>query len=186
MLASFPAFSLAESKSDQDPSYEDSEAYRVYSVLIPKDWIWTNAKAESLVIAAQTVSSELCLKPEDESAAILAPAMANYKELAAKRWNLTRKFDLSKPYTLVDRQELDSYFSKGINGWNDFYAKYPKSGGYLALSPVGFNPDKDVAIVEVDHRCGGLCGGGGFSVLQKQNGEWKNMKWKGSSCVWAS
>jgi hypothetical protein len=186
MFGAVPRLSRCESESNQEPSYDDAEAYRVYSTLIPQDWIWVSAKAESLVIAALTVSSEMCLEPERQSSRFLAPAIANYRDLAGKRWHLKREFRLSKPYELVDQQEIDGYFRKGGSGWDGFYAHYPKSGGYLFLSPVGFNSAKDIAILQVNHLCGGLCGGGTFSVLQKRDGEWKAISWKGSSCGWAS
>lgn len=181
-----PALILCDSKSDPVPTYDEREAYRVYSTLIPKDWVWVVAKAQSLVIAALTVSSEMCLKPEGESASILAPAIADYKEWATRRWHLTRNFSLSKPYTLLNQQELDTYFSKGGSGWDGFYARYPKSGGYLVLSPVGFNSAKDIAVVQVNHWCGRRCGRGSFSVLQKKDSEWKEIPWRGSFCAWAS
>lgn len=185
-VGGIPRLILGDPNSNRSPTYDEIEAYAVYSTLIPEDWIWVVAKAEFLVIAGLTVSSEMCLSPEGESARILAPAIANYKELATRRWQLTRNFSLSRPYTLVGGQELDTYFSKGGRGWDGFYARYPKSGGYLFLSPVGFNASKDVAVVQVNHSCGGLCGGGSFSVLQKKDGEWKQMNWHGSLCAWAS
>ncbi len=186
IFGAIPRIGSCESEASEEPSYDDAEAYRVYSTLIPEDWVWLSAKAESLVIAALTVSSEMCLKPEDEFERVLDPAIANYKKLATKRWHLQREFSLSKPYELIEQQELDGYFRDGGSGWKGFYARYPQSGGYLFFSPVGFNPAKDVAVVQVNHSCGGLCGGGTFAVLQKRDGEWKQLDWKGSSCGWAS
>src|ERR1035438_6221563 len=116
LAASGVLHTLSRAQSDEEPNYDDGEAYRVYSTLIPQDWIWLTAKAESLVIQVQTVSSKICLEPEGESAGILAPAIANYKDLVTKRWRLMPEFSLSKPYTLVDQQEIDSYFHKGGSG----------------------------------------------------------------------
>jgi hypothetical protein len=123
-LAAAPAFSRGGSELDDEPVYDDGEAYRVYSTLIPKDWVWTTANAESLVIAELTVSPKSCLSPEGDSAVILNPAIENYKSLTTKRWRMTAQLKLSKPYTLVSKRELDAYFSKGVDGWREFYAKY--------------------------------------------------------------
>ncbi len=83
-----PLLRSAQSESAKSADYEDEEAYRVYSTLIPQDWIWQEAKAESLVIAAQTVSSEMCLKPDGNSANLLAAAIENYKDLTKRFWRL--------------------------------------------------------------------------------------------------
>jgi hypothetical protein len=53
-------------------------------------------------------------------------------------------FQVSKPYTLVPRQELNRL----IGGtWDKFHATYPKSGGIRTFSAVGFNNTKTVAVV---------------------------------------
>ena len=70
--------------------------------------------------------------------------------------------------------------------WNEYYRQYPDSGGLLEFSAVGFNPDKTIAVVYMGHSCGDLCGGGTFHVLEKIDGKWKPLEWKGSSCAWAS
>ena len=77
-------------------------------------------------------------------------------------------------------------FQKPEDSWEAFYQLYPHSGGYLMLSPVGFTPEKDVAVVEVGHRCGLLCGGGAFFVLQKSEGVWTSMPGHVPLCMWFS
>ena len=54
------------------------------------------------------------------------------------------------------------------------------------LDSVAFNADKTIAVVYMGHSCGSLCGGGTFYVLEKKDGIWKNMRWRGTSCAWAS
>jgi len=71
-------------------------------------------------------------------------------------------------------------------GWEDFYKRYPNSGGWIELSAVGFNADKMAAVVYMGHYCGGLCGGAGFHVPQKKDGKCAPLEWKGETCVWRS
>jgi hypothetical protein len=54
------------------------------------------------------------------------------------------------------------------------------------LDSVAFNADKTIAVVNMGHSCGNRCGGGTFYVLEKKDGIWKNMRWRGTSCAWAS
>ncbi|MEO6815423.1 MAG: hypothetical protein ABI177_01875 [Edaphobacter sp.] len=54
------------------------------------------------------------------------------------------------------------------------------------LSPVAFNADSTFAVVSMGHRCGSRCGAGNFRLLEKKDGVWKNLHWKGTSRAWAS
>jgi hypothetical protein len=52
----------------------------------------------------------------------------------------------------------------------------------IAFSRVAFNKDRTEAFFAVSNSCGGLCGGGGPLIANRQNGEWvfrSNL-----ACVW--
>lgn len=55
---------------------------------------------------------------------------------------------------------------------NDFQTRFPNNVGYIAVSHVGLNLTKSEAIFYIDHFCG-LCGGGGYVVMRKVNGQWR-------------
>ena len=156
------------------------------TILAPREPV-SDARAKKLLIRAETgTNDDMCLKPEGESISIVGPAIANFIEVNKKQWLLQKAFQLDRPYEFVFDKEIDGFFSNGVGGWKSFYEKYPDSGGYMELSAVGFNADKTVAVVYTAHFCGGLCGGGGFEVLEKKDGKWQPLKWKGSSCSWVS
>jgi len=169
---------------DQPQPYEDVEAYEVYSAILPSDWTWRDAKANTLVIQSKARAYKMCVNPEGESKEILKDAISSYVELSKKSWLLQRFFNMEKPYELISSEEWKSTFERG--SWEKFYERYPNSRGYIDLSPVGFNKEKTVAIVYMGHHCGNLCGGGTFYVLQKKDGKWGLLTWRGSSCAWAS
>ena len=54
---------------------------------------------------------------------------------------------------------------------NDFQTRFPYNFGYIAVSHIGLNLTKSEAIFYIDHFCG-LCGGGGYVVMRKVNGQW--------------
>jgi hypothetical protein len=162
------------------------EAYEIYSQLLPGQWPATEAHAPKLIIRRETVAPfDMCLKPEGESVPVVGPVIADFVSANKKRWTL-QQFTMSLPYEFVSSDDLETIFKDGVPGWKPFYDKYPKSGGYNEVSAVGFNADKTIAVVYIAHSCGGLCGGGGFAVLQKKAGKWQDLKWKGSSCMWES
>jgi len=165
-------------------SYEDAEAYEVYSAILPTEWPWRVANAKSLVIQSETKGYKMCLLPEAESEEIIGPAISEYVKLNEKTWLLQERLNIEKPYKFITSDGLKIVFEHG--DWEKFGKQYPDSGGWIELSAVGFNTDKTVAVVYMGHHCGMLCGGGGFHVLQKKDGKWEPLKWNGTSCSWAS
>lgn len=186
-VSSVGAFSQETHPTKPAQAYLVPEAYEVYSAILPDQWTWRDAKASALVIRAETVSHEMCLKPDAKSAELLDPAIADFVKVNSTPSVLQQMFNISKPYELIDSETLMAPFkAAGVNGWKSFNAIHPNSAGWIELSAVGFIEDKSIAVVYVGHSCGGLCGGGGFTVLRKIGGIWKPLKWKGGACSWAS
>jgi len=67
---------------------------------------------------------------------------------------------------VVSRSELEGF------QLSDFQQRFPNNLGYIAVSQPGFNFSKTEAILYIDHFCG-LCGGGGYILMQKVNGVWR-------------
>ena len=70
----------------------------------------------------------------------------------------------------MDSSQLDSIFKNG--DWLAYYKRFPGSPGILTFSRVGFSEDGAQALFYVADRCGGLCGGGFYVVMQKRSGHW--------------
>jgi hypothetical protein len=174
----------AAKKDEQPEAYSDADAYEIYSAILPSEWPMSAAHAKELVIDSSTKNNKMCLSPDRESEALLRPAISDYVKKNDKTWILQPTFSLGVPYRLIAADELKSIFESG--GWQSFRGLHPDSGGWIELSAVGFNADKTVAVVYKGHHCGMLCGGGDFHVLEKKDGKWSPLKWKGSSCGWRS
>ena len=182
----------ARSTAAQSAAYDDAEAYAVYSVVLQAEWPARVAKAKRLVIQIETedypfIGDEGCLQPAEGDEAKYGPILAAYREINKKAKMLQRKFAPAFRYALVSKASIHNYFAiAGVDGWREFYRKYPDSGGYITMSAVGFNADKTIAIVYMGHSCGGLCGGGTYHFLRKAEGKWSEFQWPGSSCMWVS
>ena len=181
-LSSLPAFAQFAGAE----TYQVPEAYEIYATLLTQKWPVTVAHAKNIIIRAETGTYDMCLKPEGESVAIVGPAIDNFVEVNKKTWLLEKTIPMMQPYEFIYASELKSIFSPGGPGWKGFDDKYADCGGFNIVSAVGFNADKTVAVVYISHSCGMLCGEGGFEVLQKKEGKWVELKWRGSSCSWAS
>ena len=161
--------------------YTESEAYEVYSAILPKGEDVMN----KFVIISETIPEVMCLSPVEGSKADIDAAIANYKKLNAKTRLLKRNFKIERAYELVPRARIESIF-KYANGWQEFHEFYPRSSGYISLSAVGFNANKTIAIVGIGDFCGLNCGGEQLAVLEKKQGRWQLLKGKGSRCGWIS
>jgi hypothetical protein len=164
-------------------AYEEATAYEVYAAILPLDPLRV-AHAKGLVIRRETTSFQMCLRPDREFETKVGPAIANYVELNKKQWVLQARLSIDSPYQFLETSKFSALLDKG--GWDEYYRQYPASGGLIALSAVGFNGDKTIAVVWIVNSCGGTCGVGTFHVLEKVDGKWQPLKWKGSSCAWAS
>ena len=58
-------------------------------------------------------------------------------------------------------------------GWKAFYTKYPKSQGYVRFSRVGFNKDKNFALVEFSYVKECLDGEGHLFLMRRNSDGWK-------------
>jgi hypothetical protein len=167
----------------KDSAYDVADAYEIYSLLLPHEESYGFAKG-TLVIQQETVPhpTEECLTPEASDH--FKDAVDNYRRLNEGRWLLQRRFSTAQPYEIVSSDTIEGFFKKGPQGWKDFYAKYPSSGGFITLSAVGFNKEKTQAVVYSGSSCGGLCGRWLFHLFEKFGGKWKEMP--GVSCFTVS
>jgi hypothetical protein len=89
---------------------------------------------------------------------------------------LKRLFNIMHDYVLLDKADFESFFRvKDLEGWEDFYKKYPTSSGYVNFSRVGFNTTFTKAIVFRSESCGPLCSSGDYILFEKMDGKWRNV-----------
>jgi hypothetical protein len=89
---------------------------------------------------------------------------------------LSDRFSAARKVVLLSKEESEEIFNKG--GWDEFYRSYPKAGGILTLSRVGFNAVRDRAFLYVGSLAGPRAGAGYFVLFQKSkaSGTWYVVK----------
>ena len=101
-------------------------------------------------------------------------------------YKLKYKFEISpRQVQLITVSDLETAFLvNGVEGgWDEFYKKYPDSGGYIRFSKVGFNSGKTEALVEYAYVYNNLGADGGFVYLERDGSAWVLKKFVS---VWAS
>jgi hypothetical protein len=157
-------------------AYEAADDYQIYSLLIPQQESYGFAKG-TLIIQEETASnaevSGACLSPDVVRR--FKGAISDYRRSQTKKRLLKRQFQIEKPYEIVNEQTLNLLRGHGVDPWDVYYDHYPRSGGWIFMSPVGFNKNKTLAIVYMGSICGGLCGRAQFYLLEKVRGHWKEV-----------
>lgn len=164
-----------EIQLDEDPKpYVDEDAYSIYAILLESQ------KSPLYIIRSETESwsgataENTGIKGDKDFNKVWGVVLEDYVKQAQHPKLLTRSLSLQAPYELVPKQTLESSFGAD-GGWEAFYGRYPSSGGFFWFSAIGFNPEKDRAIVQFNHSCGGLCGSGRPHFFVKENGEWREV-----------
>ena len=89
---------------------------------------------------------------------------------------LKNLFKTNVKCVILSRAELNEIFDNNPTTlreqWQQFYEKYPDSGGFYSFSRVGFNNEKTQALLFVGHFCGALCASGKWILLTKMEGKW--------------
>jgi len=88
----------------------------------------------------------------------------------------------STPVRLFPRDEAARYFHAGADdGWERFWAAYPRSQGIAMLSAVGRSRDGRQALLYHGNSASGTGGGGSCYLLARKNGGWTIV---GESFCW--
>jgi len=145
--------------------YEDAEAYKVYSALLPQSDL-------PLLIRKDTIVGEkyclLSVRAIDKSA---ASAFDDYEKVNLTSWTLQDKFSLPKLPTLVTTDDLRAMDEEDQRTGREKPGS-SRTRPHFVLSAVGFNADKTIAAVWIHY----YHGGGHLAVLRKTDGMWKEVK----------
>ena len=108
----------------------------------------------------------------------------DFKRKCKNSISLEPRFTLPGKQVLIGDQQFEQFFGANGTSWRGFYESYPNSVGYIVLSRVGFNPERDQAFLYIGRGCGGLCGEGYYVLLGKDGGGAWSVKHK--DMLWVS
>jgi hypothetical protein len=163
------------------PSFDaDAEEPVIYSTVINS--LSDITASRLLVIVSSTITPfdiEYLLKDynQQQPPNLLAQTLNDYRRKVQQNHDISLPLDLKNPFEVLSREEHEQIFKDGCSGWCEFYKKYPDNAATIALSRIGFNRQGTQALVFMSYGCGGLCGYGGFIMLEKQQGAWRVQKW---------
>jgi hypothetical protein len=157
-------------------SYEDPDAYAVYSVLLA-----SQTKEKLFVILSEMQYdpdvNESSIKGGPKFTKAWCAALANYVVKFRQVRTLAPDFQLDVPYRLVASSDINALFTGQMEeGWKNFAAQYPGARGFYYFSAVGFDKKKTHAIVQMNNSCGGFCAYSRPHFLEKNGGKWREVE----------
>jgi hypothetical protein len=143
----------------------DAEEYAVYCVLVDEFYMESDAFPETIVVLNRTHSSGTSL--DWDFMREFGVIVDNSITKSRKEYRLKNLFKQKDACVLISGRQF------GRLAWDGFYKKFPKSGGLISLSRVGFNPEKKLAFVSFCIYRGELAASGRSALLHKEGDEWR-------------
>lgn len=149
---------------------ETEEEYAVYSVVIDDLIVKDRSSVNSLVISNQTSAYDVkylssttfkqsLQNMKQKYTYINEELLLDYEAKQTRPFKLYPNFNLPVEYILIDANKLEK--SEGY-----------ESRSMIRLSKVGFNKEKNQALIYIEFFCG-MCGFGNYVILEKENDIWK-------------
>jgi len=152
------------------------EEYKIYKTLI--DEFYMTSDCSLIVIKRNLVTTPERMKIDtsgwyaEVDSLMDTHTRIDFSSKSGEMRHLKNKFPLETPYVLVDDQEINSLsYNMDQNHmviWEQFYKKFPKSLGFIAFSPIGFNKEKNVALVYYEIEKDHLDSFGAVVLLEKR------------------
>ena len=164
-----------------------SDAYAIYSLLLPAEFPGTELAHSPLWLVAGTtvVGHEEVSDPYKGLTVPLAQQKAfaavlqDYEQHKHTYVRLEKKFLVGTPYLLLDRADREEFkkaWQASRNAQTDLLpARYKGAMGLISFSYVYFNFEHTLAMVYLSHWCGANCGGARWIALQKNDGGWREL-----------
>jgi hypothetical protein len=186
LLLVIPLTSNCLATTNQQTDVSDEE-YAVYSSVLREQFV--SERTQVVVIVNQTTGIPPYSGTPDAnyfrraSSAVSQVTIDDYLTKNNQTHPLSDRFNTRVRRVLFDNAEFHRLFRDVTKGWEEFYRRFPNSGGFIRFSRVGFNVERTQALVYVEHGCGGTCGAGRYLLLAKREGVWRI---EGAYMAWIS
>jgi len=159
------------------------QEYDVLSDVISQKYIRAGVSVIVMLSATQCCMPPLekpnpnwSLQPYSElkrqSPDLLSETLDDFKVKNASKKTLKNRFSLSSERVLLSRDQLKNLIPDACCGWKSFYKRYPTAPGIITVSRVGFNHQKNQALVYVGNQKQSREGLGVLYILVKTENSW--------------
>lgn len=165
---------------------EDKDEYAVYQAVLKQ--LFLNKVGQTIVLNKEVTGCSTIIDRETEKQISRDKLEELFNDCSGKKYGnyelVDNYFQPEEKIVLVSEDELGKLFIPSCDlGWKKFYRKFPNSVGNASFSRVGFDSERNFAVVNFGNQSACLAGGGQIVFLQKENDIWKVKK---SQMTWVS
>lgn len=165
---------------------EDKDEYAVYQAVLKQ--LFQNQTGRTIVLNKEVTGCSTIIDRETEKQISRNKLEELFNDCSGKKYGnyelIENYFQPGEKIVLVSEDELGKLFMPSCDlGWKKFYLKFPNSVGNASFSRVGFDSQRNFAVVNFGNQSACLAGGGQIVFLQKENDVWKIKK---SQMTWVS
>jgi hypothetical protein len=186
------------------PQDRVADSYEIYSQLLPGNQIeWGNVPRSFWLLEDTTkavspdspcatggmMNPHKAIQAPQERQAEFAEVLADFDAHCHDRYQLeASKLRVELPVRLLDeeaRKRYTSHVSGFVPPRNNIMQAPPTpdefkgAAGMHSFTTVFFNRTRTLAITQIGMYCGGLCGNWRWVVLERTNGQWHILPWRG-------
>jgi hypothetical protein len=166
-------------QSSPQPTVPDvltADEYAVYGSVIQSNW----PGQAQIVVADKTDFSNLTNVEtliDGNLPGLEKDTLSQFIQVNKQNYSLEDHFQIDASIILLSQTDLKAIFDQNLeDSWKRFFKKYPSSQGLLTLSRVGFNAQKDQALVYFGNSKGSVDGVGYVALLSDENNTWVLIK----------
>lgn len=153
------------------PSRESLVYATLFDTLSKHRWL------DTVVVAERTAIFKMAdiLAAGNSFEAIQLRPLAERLTRLSERPLRTSDLPLPRPRRTVTDAELKEIFEgRRVEGWAEFYRRYPRQRGWFRFSPVAFSAVGESALVYFEFLCGWLCAEGTVAWIDQpvRGGPW--------------
>ena len=165
---------------------EDKDEYAVYQAVLKQ--LFQNKFGQMIVLNKEVTGCSTIIDRETEKQISRDKLEELFNDCSGKKYGnyelIDNYFLPEDKIVLISEKELEKFFvSRCDLGWKSFYRKFPNSVGNTSFSRVGFDTERNFAVVNFGNQSACLAGGGQIVFLQKEKAVWKVKK---SQMTWVS
>ncbi len=170
--------------TDESTAVKDPDEYAVWSAVLAKKY--ADGSYLKLVIRDRTAYVPDPIARQWQNSEHDTEAFSDLKAKNKAQSVLENKFSVKLPcilmtgeaqsklfYSTPSEPKDEAWVEKVRSSWKQFYEEYPGAQGILTISRVGFNPDKNEAVVYIQNVASLIVASGKLFFLTKKNGSWE-------------
>ena len=185
LLVVAAAIALGFQPADQSA---EKDVYAIFSLMLNNPNAGHGRDDNERFLIAETTGPgnprNPCVHPPKEREADFREVLADFGQRKDTTRKLERRFELRKPYILLNAEDAQKFAGTRLlrqNDPRDIDERFRGVVDLFTLTDVYFNSKRTLAVTAIEAWCGGLCASWQWKVFEKRDDNWRELDW--NACI---